>query len=288
MTAETEGTPFGRVGIIGLGLMGGSLARGLKSLPSPPHLRALSMDPVDLDQGMAAGVIDEAMGEPEAFFEGLDLVVYCTPLKATLSLLELHRNLLDPDTLITDVVSLKAPVLEKVRALELHTSFVGSHPMAGAEGRGFSASREGLFVDARVWIVAGEAPQESVATMQEFRASLGARGAVADAIEHDSMMACTSHLPQVTANALALALGEAGIRRDELGPGGKEMTRLAGSAPEMWRDLLEDAPPVLPDALEAVEKALSEMRSLIREGRGGEVEEVMQRTRNWFEGEAWS
>ena len=187
------------------------------------------------------GIIDEAMSEPLGFFEGLDLAVYCTPLNATLHLLEAHRDLLDPETLITDVVSLKAPILEKANALDLNASFVGSHAMAGGEGRGFQASRESLFVDATVWIVAGGASQESVVRVEEFWASLGAQGTRVAADEHDDMMAWVSHLPQVTANAL-----------------------------------------------EAVEIALSEVRSLIRQGKGEEVAELIRRSRAWHEGEPWN
>jgi prephenate dehydrogenase len=288
MTIELERSPFSRVGIIGLGLMGGSLARGLKTLPTPPHIRALSLDPADLEEGLAAGVVDEGMGDPKTFFDGLDLVAYCTPLNAALHLLEDHRHLLDPGTLITDVVSLKAPVLEKARALDLQTAFVGSHPMVGGERRGFPASSEGLFIDAKVWIVAGEAPPESVARVEEFWTSLGAHGVRVAAEEHDAMMVWISHLPQLTANALARALGEQGIRREDLGPGGKAMTRLSGSAPEMWKDLLEHAPKALPAALEAMEGALFEIRSLIRQGRAEEVAELLRRTRDWYEGEAWN
>jgi len=286
MIGATRGEQSGRTGIVGLGLVGGSLARSLKALPSPPHIRALSLEPVDLEAGLAARVIDEAMIEPDGFFEGLDLLVYCTPLNATLHLLEAHRDLLDPETLITDVVSLKAPIMERVKRLDLHASFVGSHPMAGGEGRGFRASREGLFIDARVWIVPGGAPEVSVVRVEEFWASLGARGVRVAAEEHDERMVWVSHLPQLTANALALVLCERGIGRKELGPGGQAMTRLAGSAPEMWRDLLEHAPGVLPEAMAAVEHALSDLRNSSGTGDWEMAAELMRRTRSWFEGES--
>lgn len=288
MIPEAGSPLFDRVGIVGLGLMGGSLARGLKALPAPPFIRALSEDPRDLEQGLEAGVIDEAPDDPKAFFEGLDLVVYCTPLEATLDLLTRHRGFLAPGTLITDVVSLKTPILEKIRALHLQSTFVGCHPMAGGEGSGFSASRTGLFTDSKVWIVADGAPQDSVRRMQAFWASLGAEGAVVEASDHDAMMVWVSHLPQITANALALALGTAGFERHELGPGGKDMTRLAGSVAGMWQGLFRYAPPNLPEALEALESALGEIRTLIQEAQGDEVAQVMRRTRDWFEGAKWN
>ena len=160
--------------------------------------------------------------------------------------------------------------------------------MAGGEGSGFSASRDDLFADSRVWMVADGTPTESVRRIQAFWAAIGAHGTLVEAAEHDAMMVWVSHLPQITANALALALGNAGVERSELGPGGKDMTRLAGSGPEMWKDLLEHAPSTLPEALETVEKALGEIRTLIQEDRGSEVANLMRRTREWFEGTEWN
>jgi len=288
MTGVSTATPFSRVGIVGFGLMGGSLARSLRGLSAPPFVRVLSLNRVELEEGLEAGVIDEVVGEPEKFVEGLDLIVYCTPLTATLSLLDLHSPFLDPVTLITDMVSLKVPVIEKVWTLGLESAFVGSHPMTGSEGTGFGASREGLFLDARVWVVPGKASGDAVARIHSFWTSVGALPAAIDASEHDTLMAWISHIPQITANVLASVLGEAGIRREALGPGGKDMTRLSGSGPEMWRDLLEHAPDVLPEALEAVEKALSEVRTQVRTGRGSEVADTMERTRRWFKGEPWN
>ena len=289
MTPQPTGSPFDRVGIIGLGLMGGSLARSLKTLPSPPHIRALSDDPLDLERALAAGAIDQMAMDAEVFFEGLDLVVYCTPLKATLELLAAHHHRLQATgTVITDVVSLKTPILNRIKALGLHGSFVGSHPMCGGEGSGFSLSTEDLFSGARVWMVAEGAPLELVQKVKGFWMAVGARGEVVDASDHDASMVWVSHLPQITACALARVLGEAGIRREELGPGGKDMTRLAGSQPGMWRDLLEYAPEILPEALGAVEAALAETRRLIQEDRGDEVADIMRRTKEWSEGGTWS
>jgi len=280
---DSTSVPFQCVGIVGLGLMGGSLARSLKALGAPPIIRALSRDPLDLKGGLDAGVVDEAPGEPRDFFRDLELAVYCTPLEATLRLLERHRAFLEPETIITDVVSLKGPLLKQAEALELGGVFVGSHPMAGGEGRGFSASRAGLFRDARVWIIPGSAPEERVGRIEELWRALGCRGKRTDAETHDALMAWVSHLPQVTANALAFALKKEGIPRNQLGPGGRDMTRLAGSSSEMWKDLLRHAPDALPEALEATERILSELRGSIGEGEARKIAEIMDQTRRWVE-----
>jgi prephenate dehydrogenase len=286
---EKGGIPgFREVGIVGLGLMGGSLARALKALPDPPRIRVLSVDPSEVEAGVREEVIDEAATDEQAFFSGLDLTAYCTPMGATLDLLEGHSRFLDPGTLVTDVVSLKGPLLERAASLGLGRVFVGSHPMAGGEGSGFKPPRPGLFHGARIWVVQGGAPEGVVARIQELWVSLGARPELIDAWEHDRLMVWISHLPQVASNALALALGEEGIPRDQLGPGGKDLTRLAGSSPEMWTDLLEHASHLLPEALDRFEAALGEIRLQIQGKKGDEVAEMMKRTRRWFEGERWS
>jgi prephenate dehydrogenase len=272
---------------MGLGLLGGSLARDLKDRPNPPLIRAHSLDAGELAAALAGGVIDEIPLTPEAFFHGLELVLYCAPLGATLRLLEEHRKFMEPGTLISDVVSLKAPVLERVKALGLESSFVGSHPMAGGEGSGFSSSRAGMFREARVWIVSDGASESLQTRTMRFWESLGARAQRVDALEHDALMAWTSHLPQVTATALGTVLAERGLSRTELGPGGRDMTRLAGSSSNMWKDILAHAPPALPEALRALEKALAEMRERIERGQIRDVEDQMIRTRSWFEGDLW-
>jgi prephenate dehydrogenase len=281
---EVERGPFRRVAIVGLGLMGGSLAGALKRLPLPPHLRVLSLDPEEVRAGVAAGVVDEGTEDPSALLADRDLLVYATPLGSTLSLMGEHRPFLDPGTVVTDLVSLKVPVLARAAELGLENRYVGSHPMVGGTGTGFAHARPELYRDGRVWLVrgpgCGPAPMEDLAGFWE---TLGAFPAEISAQDHDESMAWVSHLPQLTSTALALALKEAGLTRDTLGSGGRDMTRLAGSAPGMWKDLLQAAPESLPGALESVEGWLGALRrKLLRRDAEG-IAKDMTETRDWVE-----
>ena len=283
MTGPAE-CPFRRVAIVGLGLMGGSFARGLKSLPSPPHIRAVSLDPEEIRAGVDAGAVDEGAGSAAGLLEDRDLLVYAAPLRATIHLMEEHRPFIPDGTVITDMVSLKEPILAQARRLDLERRFVGSHPMVGGTGTGFAFSTPGLYREGRVWLVPGEG--SGPGTLESIRAlweALGAHPAEIPARDHDDAMAWVSHLPQLTSNALALALKGAGFGRGELGSGGADMTRLAGSAPGMWKDLLAGAPKTLPQALLAVERSLAELRALITEGNVDRVSERMAETRDWVE-----
>lgn len=279
-----EGPPFHRVAIVGLGLMGGSLARALKGLPIPPHIRASSLDPEDLEAGVAAGAVDEGATDPATLLSDRDLVVYATPLGATLALLEEHRPFLESETVVTDLVSLKRPLLSRAVGLGLEGRYVGSHPMVGGTGSGFGHASPDLYNGGRVWLVAGQGVSaRPVRAVRVFWEALGARPAEITARSHDESMAWLSHLPQLTSNALALALKGAGFNRDQLGSGGSGMTRLAGSAPGMWKDLFEAAPESLPEALEAMERSLAALRELLLEGDTPGVARRMAETRAWVE-----
>jgi prephenate dehydrogenase len=138
-----------------------------------------------------------------------------------------------------------------------------------------------LYKGARIWLVAGDAAADDVTRVEGFWRSLGGEPRVISADEHDALMVWISHLPQLTSNALATALLQAGHGKGSLGPGGRDMTRLAGSGPEMWEDLLNYAPSGLQEALKAVEDTLSEFRFQLAKGDSKKIAEQMERTRKW-------
>jgi len=282
--SRPELSPFRRVTIVGLGLMGGSIARALKSRDPSVHIRASSLDPEDIKAGLDRGVLDAAPEGVLDLLEGQDLVVYATPLPATLSLLAKHRPHLAPDTVLTDVVSLKAPVLRKVEVLDLGGRFVGSHPMVGDTRTGFDSSRPDLYEGATVWVVPGEdTPQGTTERVKDLWRFLGAEPALIGATNHDDAMVLASHLPQLTSNALATVFRAAGVSRASLGSGGRDMTRLAGSSWSMWEGLLHAAPDSLPSALKALEATLAELRGHLEAGRTTEIGKMMDETRRWLE-----
>lgn len=281
---SSQESRFRRVAIVGLGLMGGSLARALKALPDPPHIRATARDPQDVRAGLDSGAVDEGADGAEALLVDRDLVVYATPLLATLELLAEQRPFIGRESVVTDVASLKGPVLTRVRELGLEGRYVGSHPMVGGTGAGFSFSSDDLFQAARVWVVSGSrVPPDSVHRITALWRAVGAIPEAVGAEEHDRSMVWVSHLPQLASNALALTMKGAGFERAELGSGGRDMTRLAGSAPEMWRDLLTMAPSSLEAALASMVDALEGIRQCLAQKDFDEVGNLMRKTRAWVE-----
>ena len=232
--------PLARVGIVGLGLMGGSVARALAKLEPRPRVTAYAENPEDCRRARDAGVVDAVAATSDEAVADQDVVLYATPLGATGDMMTAHADLWGGAS-VTDLVSLKQPLLCRARERGYAACYVGAHPMAGGTGSGFSASLEDAFVGRSVWIVGGDAHPRHVGRIRDFWTSMGARLRPVGAREHDRIMVWASHLPQLLATALARTLAARGVETADLGPGGLAMTRLAMSSPAMWRDLLGES-----------------------------------------------
>lgn len=271
----------GPVGIVGLGLIGGSLARALAATDDAPEVVGWSRDADDLAVALDEGVIGSVAETPQEVARKAGLVVYAAPLNGTLGMLEAHRGLWRPDAVLTDVSSLKESVVDRARASGVAERFVGAHPMAGGEGSGYRAGRADLFQGATVWITTDTGGARVGEVVAELWRSVGGVPRLVDARGHDQRMIWASHLPQLISNALAHVLEERGLERGDLGPGGRGMTRLAGSSPEMWIDLFEDAGAGAARALDVLGGALNHLARDLRDGRLDEVAELMGSTRRW-------
>jgi prephenate dehydrogenase len=273
--------PFATVAILGLGAMGGSLARALNRLEPAPMV--LGWSPVEGERAEAveAGAVGSAPADWHAAVEAAELVVIAAPLRASCELVGRLAEATSAGTTITDVASLKAPLAAAAADAEAQDRWVGSHPMTGSEESGFAASRAELYEGARVWTVAHEAAEARVAPVHAFWTTLGARPKAIEAEEHDRLMAMASHLPQLVANALASVLERHDVPHDRLGPGGTDMTRLAASSPEMWREIFEHASPELVAGLRALADGAGEIASLLESGDLGGIERLMTATRAW-------
>ena len=286
-SAEASGIGIpGTVAVVGLGLMGGSLCRALKASKTPPRIIGLDVSPTAGATALDVGAIDRYESDGWGSLREAGIVVYATPLGATLSLIRDHADHLDSEALITDMVSLQEPVLEAAFVSGVSDRFIGAHPICGGEGSGLDAGGEELFEGATVWLSSlDHVPEHARARVGKFWAEVGGVPRWVEAAEHDRRMAWVSHLPQLVANALAGALDAAGCSRTELGPGGRDMTRLAGSNPEIWRELLEASAPVTGTGLTSVSNALNILADLLARREIDRIAEFMERTRQWSKAE---
>jgi prephenate dehydrogenase len=203
------------------------------------------------------GAIAEAVSLEAAARES-DILVLAAPPAANLRLLRKLARLAPASLIVTDVTSVKAPMVAEARRLRLRR-FVGGHPMAGAERAGLTASQPDLF-RARPWILTPSADRAAQAAVRALVRKTGARPVGLSVAEHDRFVALVSHVPQIVSWALlrlARSDSVAGRRLALAGPGFREMTRLARSPRGLWRQILKGNAREVQRALALLQKALS-------------------------------
>ncbi|MHB1313240.1 MAG: prephenate dehydrogenase [Gemmatimonadaceae bacterium] len=271
----------GPFAIIGLGLIGGSLARDLAAQGAT--VWGYDTDAAAVRSARRAGVVQRAIGADLALLAEAQTVVFAVPVDVAPVLLERARPYLDGAALITDVGSTKHRIVARATALALGARFVGSHPIAGDSRAGWQASRRGLFGGARVDLCG--TPDTTVAALRRARAlwrRVGANPVALDALVHDAEVAFSSHLPQLLALTLAGVLSARGIARRRLGPGGVDMTRLAGSSAEMWTAILDENAAPVTEALDACQAALGALRGAVARRDRPAVTAVFDEARRWM------
>jgi Prephenate dehydrogenase len=276
-------TPIERVAIVGLGLMGGSLARAL----AERDVRVLGYDsaPDSLDAAEGEGIVHERLGAQLTGIESADVVIFALPVDATMSLLPRLAPRLAGVHLVMDVASTKRSIVGAASSVGLGERYVGAHPLTGSHRSGWRASRANLFDDARVFLCpTPDTTAESLRLAESFWRALRSGVEVLDAAVHDEQMSWRSHLPQVLSTTLALTLRDAGVQRSALGPGGRDMTRLAGSSPALWMSIVQDNTASLVNSLSAMERQLRNFREALERANGDATRKSLTDARDWFDG----
>ena len=267
--------PGRTVGIVGLGLVGGSLARDLAA--AGWRVLGTDRDPTTARRARADGVVAGPI-DPGA----VDLVVLAVPVRAAAGWLRSLADSVAPTAVVTDVGSTKRGVVEAAGAAGLGDRFVGSHPLAGDHRSGWTASRTGLFDDAPVWLTpTPETDPGALAAVEALWRAVGGRPRRITAEDHDRLLARISHLPQLAATALAGTLDRAGIEAEQLGPGGRDTTRLAGSDPDMWTDILIENGDEVGPALDALIAELTRLRRAIHGLDDATLRSLLDEARTW-------
>jgi cyclohexadieny/prephenate dehydrogenase / 3-phosphoshikimate 1-carboxyvinyltransferase len=268
------------VAIVGLGMIGGSVARGLATR----GMKVIGYDTnaAYLDAAVAEGVVSRRLSPDLSDIGSADIAmiaVYGDAAVQVLGQIEPHAHDL---RLVTDVGSTKRPIVAAAEASSLGEKFVGSHPFAGDHRSGWSASRFDLFENEIVYLCPASGSMTAAFNLaHDLWLSLGAKMVRMDASEHDDLLAWTSHLPHAVSTALALALSEAGIVHRQLGRGGRDVTRLAASSPDVWTSIMLDNAPAVEAALTAVERQVEGFRSLLSARDREGIRERLSKARDW-------
>ncbi len=264
--APAADAPFHSLGIVGVGLIGGSLA--LSARRAWPRLRIAGLDHGPALESARLLVAFDVLGDSVDVLRGADLVVLAAPVRQNAAVLRELAVTLDADVLVTDVGSTKRAIVAAAGGLASRLSFIGGHPLAGAAQGGLALARGDLF-EGRRWVLTPDgsgANARHLARLHTFVRALGAVPHVMSAEQHDQLLAYLSHLPQLTASALIDTVGRAvGDRIDLAGPGLADTTRLASSPSPIWQDICATNADAIRPALDALIATLEALRDRLDE-----------------------
>ncbi len=276
---------FERLCIVGVGLIGGSLARALRAAGASGEIVGHGRDAGHLQRAVELGVIDRYATDPVAAARGADLVVLATPLGAMRALFAALAGHLDDGCVVTDVGSSKGSVVADARAglgAELGR-FVPGHPIAGTEKSGVEASFAELFRDRRVILTPlAENPPAAVARVRALWEAAGSEVAEMSVAHHDLVLAATSHLPHMLAYTLVDTLARMHDKDEIFGyaaGGFRDFTRIASSDPVMWRDVCVANRDAILGMIERFQADLALLADAIRDGDQALISEVFERAK---------
>lgn len=277
-----------RVAVIGLGLLGGSLALALKQREpvSPPwHVVGVARDEETAARALAIGAVDEATTNAAAGVADADVVVFATPVGAIPSLVAHVAPFLKAGAVVTDVGSTKVELMRSIPPLlPQGVQYVGGHPMAGSERTGLEAADVYLLENAIYVVTPLHADQPGVERVVALAEAAGAQPLLMDARRHDRIVAAVSHLPHMVAAALVEAVGLAA--EDDptvlaLAAGGfRDTTRVASGDPDMWRDIFISNRDEVLVMLDRFESVLQRLRRATAAADAEEIVNALSRARN--------
>lgn len=274
-----------RLSILGLGLMGGSLGLAVKARGLPWRVAGYTRTPERARLALKRGAVDSIHKSPAEAVRDADLVVLCSPILSLPAMLRECRGGLKANAVVTDVGSTKAFLDAELPALLDGTGahFVGSHPMAGSEQQGIEAARADLYEGAVVVVTpARNAPARAVAMVRAFWRKLGGRVHEMDGVEHDRIVARTSHLPHMVASLLAATVGRTGTA-NRLGPycgaGFADTSRVAEGSPEVWHDIVRTNRSNVAEELRAYKLQVDKLIGLLDQGDFEGIQQFLEHGR---------
>lgn len=284
--------------IIGVGLIGGSFALALRKSSRVQHIVGVGRSRENVQRALKLGVIDEIGVDLPSALKNACLVFLAIPVGQTDEIMRQIAPYLEPDAIVTDAGSTKQDVIAAARThLAKHLkNFVPGHPIAGAERSGAGAAHPGLFRDKNVVLTPlDETSREATNRVTELWQVCGARVSLMSARRHDQILAAVSHLPHVLAFALMHHVSdvrngaEKGQTKYETlspsdvlrfaGTGFRDFTRIAGSSPEMWRDICLGNREALFGQIDAYQRQLSEIKEMLDREDGKALEKVFAQAR---------
>jgi prephenate dehydrogenase len=270
-----------KLGFIGFGLIGGSIARSLKKKnPDITILVYTRRKNPDLEQGVQDRIIDRLLYEIDEQFSSCDIIFLCAPVLKNAEFLPVLKNIIKPECILTDVGSVKGTICRAAKETGLSQQFIGGHPMAGSEKTGFANSTDTLLENACYLLTPTEENRpEDVTLLQELVGLTGADCFLLSPEEHDRITAAISHVPHIIAVLLVqLVLNDSSEEyMKKFAAGGfKDMTRIASSSPAMWQDICIANKDSIDYFLCLLESRIEKFRERIAEGDKDAIYQAFQ------------
>lgn len=258
------------IGFIGLGLIGGSLAKAIRAFHPDSHILAYNRSLPVAEAAKKEGVIDEICEEVGPRFSCCDYIFLCAPVDINIQYMKVLREYISPDCILSDVGSVKGMIHEEAAALGLGGHFIGGHPMAGSEKTGYDNSKVRLLENAYYILTPSEDVHiQKISDYTELVASLGAIPLVLTHQEHDYITAGISHLPHIVAATLVNLVRELDTEDEHMkliaAGGFKDITRIASSSPDMWQQICLENPENISRTLDAFIRMLIQARCQVEQ-----------------------
>lgn len=278
--------PFARLTIVGLGLIGSSVARAVRAHMPAVRITGYDADPDVRARADALAICDDITDTAGAAVIDADLVILCVPVGAMGRVAEKFAADLPEGAVVSDVGSCKQSVAEALAAVLPNATIIPAHPVAGTEKSGPDAGFASLFKGR--WCIltpAESAPEAALEALRTFWQRLGAQVEIMDARHHDMVLAVTSHLPHLIAYTIVGTADDLqGVTQSEVikysAGGFRDFTRIAASDPVMWRDVFLSNKDAVLEMLQRFSEDLSALQRAIRYDKGDELEALFTRTRD--------
>jgi prephenate dehydrogenase len=275
-----------KITIIGLGLIGGSLARALRERLGITNIIAINRSSSAFLHAIKDGNVREGFCETNEAIWDSDIIFICTPVKRTIEYIEAIAPHIKPGCIITDVGSTKSEIIEYINHHKAFPCFVGGHPMAGSEKVGYSESSSHLFENAYyVLTPSNTSTQTALDTMHEIVKGLGAIPIILDAVTHDKITGSISHVPHIIASALVNLVHKAdsteGVMQMLAAGGFKDITRIASSSPEMWENIVLSNQQQINEILTAYVNILLEFKEQMNQKKSTKVLDFFKQAKTY-------
>lgn len=273
-------------GFVGLGLIGGSIAKAIRKVYPKCRLIAYDINQNALESAVSDKIIDVPLEEIGKDFASCDYIFFCAPVSENDKNLLLVKKYISPACILTDAGSVKTDIHRHIKEAGLEAQFIGGHPMAGSERTGYLNSKALLLENAYYILTpCNSVPQKALTDFENLISSLGAIPLILTYTQHDYVTAAVSHLPHVIAaslvNLIRSADSDDGIMKMIAAGGFKDITRIASSSPVMWQQICMSNNENILAMLDAYMEALSKIRGQIASADSSKLYEFFDQARTY-------